>query len=169
MFSISVTTNNTHSRKQLLIIIIPRITGLENRDYNRRDPSRWPRGTLYPQKLALTSSPGRYSSLEDLGHGIFLYSLYKGICVVLNCIAVPEGKVGLRIEFATRWELHIQCCCTGHPRTISWEPCTEVASVTRWAFCQCRSNNPVGYKVLSTRNKVCRSEIGNCFRCCTYV
>jgi hypothetical protein len=28
---------------------------LENREYCRRDPSRWPRGTLYPQKLAITS------------------------------------------------------------------------------------------------------------------
>jgi hypothetical protein len=28
--------------------------GLENREYGRRDPSRWPRDTLYPQKLALT-------------------------------------------------------------------------------------------------------------------
>jgi hypothetical protein len=30
--------------------------GLENREYFHRDPSRWQRGTLYPQKLALTSS-----------------------------------------------------------------------------------------------------------------
>jgi hypothetical protein len=30
--------------------------GIENREYGHRDPSRWPRGTLYPQKLALTSS-----------------------------------------------------------------------------------------------------------------
>jgi hypothetical protein len=30
-------------------------SGPENRDYGSRDPSRWPRGTLYPQKLALTS------------------------------------------------------------------------------------------------------------------
>jgi hypothetical protein len=30
-------------------------SGLEDRHYNRRDPSRWPRGTLYPQKSALTS------------------------------------------------------------------------------------------------------------------
>jgi hypothetical protein len=29
---------------------------LENKEYGRRDPSRWPRGTLYPQKLAITSS-----------------------------------------------------------------------------------------------------------------
>jgi hypothetical protein len=28
---------------------------LENREYGRRDPSRWPRGTLYPQKFAITS------------------------------------------------------------------------------------------------------------------
>jgi hypothetical protein len=30
-------------------------SGLENRKYGRTDPSRWPRDTLYPQKLALTS------------------------------------------------------------------------------------------------------------------
>jgi hypothetical protein len=30
-------------------------SGLENREYGRRDPLRWPRDTLYPQKLALTS------------------------------------------------------------------------------------------------------------------
>jgi hypothetical protein len=30
-------------------------SGLEIREYGRRDPSRWPRGTLYPQKFALTS------------------------------------------------------------------------------------------------------------------
>jgi hypothetical protein len=35
--------------------------GLESREYGRRDPSRCPRGTLYPQTLALTSqtSSGR--------------------------------------------------------------------------------------------------------------
>jgi hypothetical protein len=31
-------------------------SGLESREYGRRDPSRWPRDTLYSQKLALTSS-----------------------------------------------------------------------------------------------------------------
>jgi hypothetical protein len=31
------------------------VSGLENREYGRRDPSRLSRGTLYPQKLALTS------------------------------------------------------------------------------------------------------------------
>jgi hypothetical protein len=42
-------------------------SGLGNREYGRRDPSRWTRGILYPQKLALTSptSGNRYSSLAD--------------------------------------------------------------------------------------------------------
>jgi hypothetical protein len=30
-------------------------SGLENREYDGRDPSRWPRWTLCPQTLALTS------------------------------------------------------------------------------------------------------------------
>jgi hypothetical protein len=36
--------------------------GLQIREYGRRDPSCWPGGTLYPQKLALTSptSGGRW-------------------------------------------------------------------------------------------------------------
>jgi hypothetical protein len=39
-----------------------RVSGLEGREYGRRDPSRCPRGTLYPQKLALTSpTSGRRS------------------------------------------------------------------------------------------------------------
>jgi hypothetical protein len=30
-------------------------SGQESREYGRRDPSRWPHDTLYPQKMALTS------------------------------------------------------------------------------------------------------------------
>jgi hypothetical protein len=30
-------------------------SGLEILEYGRRDPSRWPRGTLFSQKLTLTS------------------------------------------------------------------------------------------------------------------
>jgi hypothetical protein len=30
-------------------------SGLGNREYGRRDPSRWPRDTLYPQKCELSS------------------------------------------------------------------------------------------------------------------
>jgi hypothetical protein len=47
--------------------------GLESREYGCKDPSRLPRGNLYPQNLALTSptrSLGQYSSLADSGHGV---------------------------------------------------------------------------------------------------
>jgi hypothetical protein len=37
-------------------------SGLDSREYGRRDPSLWPRGTLYEQTLALTSpSSGGHS------------------------------------------------------------------------------------------------------------
>jgi hypothetical protein len=38
-------------------------SGLESRQYGRRDQSRWPHGTLYPQKLALTSATSGGSSV----------------------------------------------------------------------------------------------------------
>jgi hypothetical protein len=41
--------------------------GLGGREYGRRDLSRYPGATVYPQKLALTSL-GRYSLLADSGH-----------------------------------------------------------------------------------------------------
>jgi hypothetical protein len=39
-------------------------SGLESRDYGRRDQSRWPRDTLYPQKLALTSPTSGVHSVD---------------------------------------------------------------------------------------------------------
>jgi hypothetical protein len=41
-------------------------SGLESREYGRRDPSRWPRDTLYPQKLTLTSSTSGGRSVSIL-------------------------------------------------------------------------------------------------------
>jgi hypothetical protein len=38
-----------------LLSLVSTIEELRERDYGCRDPSHWPRGTLYPQKLPLTS------------------------------------------------------------------------------------------------------------------
>jgi hypothetical protein len=50
------------------------VSGLEIRVYGRGDPSRWPRGTLYPQigtNFADKRQPlGRYSSLADSDQGV---------------------------------------------------------------------------------------------------
>jgi hypothetical protein len=39
-------------------------SSLESREYGRRNPPRWPRGTLYPQKSALTSSTSGGRSVD---------------------------------------------------------------------------------------------------------
>jgi hypothetical protein len=46
-------------------------SGLERREYGRRDPLCWPRGTLYPQNLALTSPTSGVRSVgivKNSGH-----------------------------------------------------------------------------------------------------
>jgi hypothetical protein len=42
-------------------------SGLENRDYDRRDLSRWPRGILFPQNLTLTSPTSGGRSIGIVG------------------------------------------------------------------------------------------------------
>jgi hypothetical protein len=39
----------------IIVVVVVVVVCLDNREYGRRDPSRWPRGTLYPHKLAINS------------------------------------------------------------------------------------------------------------------
>jgi hypothetical protein len=68
-------------------------TGKEQRINGRGDPSRWPRDTLYPQKLALTSptSDGRSVGIVRLrtkSHGVFstlcLFLIFN-LCTLCAC------------------------------------------------------------------------------------
>jgi hypothetical protein len=91
-------------------------SGLEIREYGHRDQSRWPRGTLYQQKLALASltSGGRS------GHGVLFlrgasvalnyYKFYKravnrtwNFFYLLQCYS-PQHVSPLRAIF--RWNIH---------------------------------------------------------------
>jgi hypothetical protein len=46
-------------------------SSLESQEYGRKDLSRWPRGTLYPQKVGTNfADKRRYSSLADAGHDV---------------------------------------------------------------------------------------------------
>jgi hypothetical protein len=45
-------------------------SGLERREYSRRDPSRWSRDIFYPQQLALTSPT---SGGHSVGIVIYIY------------------------------------------------------------------------------------------------
>jgi hypothetical protein len=85
-----------------------------NRDYGRGDPSRWPHGTLYPQKLALTSptSGGRTAgifrsrtkSMELLCNSHILNNRRAGsdILFMIPAMAAWDNNKPLREEFCTR-------------------------------------------------------------------
>jgi hypothetical protein len=76
-------------------------SGLETREYARRDSSRWPRGTLYPQKLALTSSTSGGPSF-----GIFLSWLMARSLVYFraDCHINIERTAGGRNQNSQRFQ-----------------------------------------------------------------
>jgi hypothetical protein len=70
--------------------------GLESREYGRKDPSRRPRDTLYPQKLALTSPIRGHlpvGIVPSLTQATDFFSFITAINFIQNCIHYPPPKV----------------------------------------------------------------------------
>jgi hypothetical protein len=74
--------------------------GLESREYGLRDPSRWPRGTIYPQKFVLTlptSSVGivrsRTQATEFLMYNIWGLKLsFRNVVFYSQCNRIDEAQ-----------------------------------------------------------------------------
>jgi hypothetical protein len=71
-------------------------TGLENREYGRRDPSRWPHGILYRQKVGThfadkRRSLVRCSSCADSGRGENMFSVNYSTPYLSEIICTRNG------------------------------------------------------------------------------
>jgi hypothetical protein len=55
--------------------------GLENRECGRGDPSRWPRGTLYPRRLALIPSTSGGRSIGIIRS----WTMAMQVLVIVQC------------------------------------------------------------------------------------
>jgi hypothetical protein len=71
-------------------------SGLESQEYGRREPSRWPRGTFYPRKLALTSptsggrSIGIVRSRTEATEFSLVFLIIIIICLVTLLLSVHQ-------------------------------------------------------------------------------
>jgi hypothetical protein len=77
---------------------------LENREYGSGDPSRWPRGTLYPQTLALTSPTSGGRSVGIVRSRTQATEFFQFGNLVMNTVPQAEGPplvgcVRLRIQY----------------------------------------------------------------------
>jgi hypothetical protein len=73
-------------------------SGLESREYGHRDSSRWPRGTLYPQRVGISfvdkwRSLGRYSSLADWGQGVIIIIIIIIIIISISISIIKHIKM----------------------------------------------------------------------------
>jgi hypothetical protein len=82
-------------------------SGLESREYGRRDPLLWPRDTLYPQKMALTSpescglSVGIVRSRTKATESYYLLEETDFSCrPIVKCLIDPY----LELRYATMME-----------------------------------------------------------------
>jgi hypothetical protein len=114
-------------------------SGLESRDYALRDPSRWPRGTLYPQKLALTSltSGGRSVGIVLLRTQAkeFFFLVFKVFKVVTREVLNAREKTA--IEWKSRDIWTVQHELTGRERKLL-HVVTRELSIKAYSVAACR-------------------------------
>jgi hypothetical protein len=97
------------------------VSDLENRDYGRGDSLRWPRDTLSPQKLALTSptcGDGSEGIVRSRDQSMAFVCLFACLLV---CLFVEEGVKDAM--HSVRWEGFDDL-------TESWNIVTHVIQVT---------------------------------------
>jgi hypothetical protein len=124
-------------------------TGLEIREYCRGDPSLWPRDTLYPQKLALTSptsggrSVGIVGSRTEATEFSFYYGLEEGNFPV-RCSYWPGPACipSLSVDF----NVHVPCShsnsvLTALTYTLKVEAVYSSETVSRSRRPQCVANH----------------------------
>jgi hypothetical protein len=89
------------------------VSGLESREYGRRDSSRWLCSILYLQKVGSNfadkrRSLGRHSSLADWGHGVIFMRSDLGILYVLHTYI----EIYSSIQFIMAEANELQCAAT---------------------------------------------------------
>jgi hypothetical protein len=107
--------------------------GLESRECGLRDPSRWPRGILYSQKLALTS----LISGIVLSRTQVTECLYKSHRALRATVIIPRSSAN--------WTVHSYPSCLQFalvsPESKSWQDSSSVApdwlDLEIVTFCQC--------------------------------
>jgi hypothetical protein len=108
-------------------------SGLESREHGRRDPSRWPQGSLYPQKLPLTSptsgcrSAGIVFSRTQATEFRFSFSC---VSVLLPPYGTGEGRQVIRLVYKTNlmentWRWYFCWTCIAAPRKCCWQLQTD--------------------------------------------
>jgi hypothetical protein len=104
-------------------------SGLKSREYGRRDAARWPRGTLYPQKLALTSptSGGRSVGIVRSRAQATEFSLV----LLSETILAAHPSAG---RCNINWGMWLEVSCFGCFRYTSEICRTEIASFREAAF-----------------------------------
>jgi hypothetical protein len=104
---------------------------LENREYAHRDPSRWPCGTLYPQKLATTS---QRSSGRSVGIVRSRTQTMEFVCFFFFCLFSILPSILFDIFQISRGEPVVL------PASVSQSVYNKIHKKNQFNLCECKSS-----------------------------